>query len=168
MDLAPEYRDRLNSQSPQPNLQEVLFVMGGRSLDDSDDEDDSDEEQDRDPRLQRLLLRNCAFYNTKTSTDIFCTYQNFKFVYVQNQFYSRTLLGNVRLIPLKNSLADVSWAVKRSVDRKTALQECGLDVTKLDHLLSSSNERFIAQSWKKPSMSMFFVGCQGKDRCISF
>lgn len=80
MDLAPEYRDRLNSQSPQPNLQEVLFVMGGRSLDDSDDEDDSDEEQDRDPRLQRLLLRNCGFYNTKTSTNIFCTFQNFKFV----------------------------------------------------------------------------------------
>uniref|UniRef100_A0A3B5B050 Kelch like family member 30 n=1 Tax=Stegastes partitus TaxID=144197 RepID=A0A3B5B050_9TELE len=66
MDLAPEYLDRLNSQSPQPNLQEVLFVMGGRSLDDSDDEDDSDEDEDRDPRLQRLLSRNCAFYNTKT------------------------------------------------------------------------------------------------------
>lgn len=67
MDLAPEYLDRVNSQSPQPNLQEVLFVMGGRSLDDSDDEDDSDEDEDRDPRLQRLLPRNCAFYNTKTS-----------------------------------------------------------------------------------------------------
>ncbi|XP_037626225.1 kelch-like protein 30 isoform X2 [Sebastes umbrosus] len=62
MDLAPEYTDRLNSLSPQPNLQEVLLVMGGRSLDDSDDDDDSDEE-DRDPRL---LPRNCAFYNTKT------------------------------------------------------------------------------------------------------
>lgn len=66
MDLAPEYTDRLNSLSPQPNLQEVLLVMGGRSLDDSDDDDDSDEE-DRDPRL---LPRNCAFYNTKTSTNI--------------------------------------------------------------------------------------------------
>ncbi|KAM6963334.1 kelch-like protein 30 [Aplochiton taeniatus] len=50
------------SPSPQPNLQEVLFVMGGRSLDDSDDEDE-DEEEDRDPRL---LPRNCGFYNTKT------------------------------------------------------------------------------------------------------
>ncbi|XP_034387183.1 kelch-like protein 30 isoform X3 [Cyclopterus lumpus] len=47
---------------PQPNLQEVLLVMGGRSLDDSDGEDDEDEE-DRDPRL---VHRNCAFYNTKT------------------------------------------------------------------------------------------------------
>lgn len=73
MDLAPELRDRLNSQSPQPNLQEVLFVMGGGSLDDSDN-DDSDDDEDRDPRLQRLLHRNCAFYNTKTSTqNIFCT-----------------------------------------------------------------------------------------------
>ncbi|KAM4628676.1 kelch-like protein 30 [Polymixia lowei] len=60
MDLAPGYMDRVNSQSPQANLQEVLFVMGGRSLDDSDDED---EDEDRDPRL---LPRNCAFYNTKT------------------------------------------------------------------------------------------------------
>lgn len=60
--------DRDNMQSPQPNLQEVLFVMGGRSLDDSDE--DSDDEEDRDPRLQRLLLRNCAFYNTKTSKNM--------------------------------------------------------------------------------------------------
>lgn len=78
MDLAPEYLDRVNSQSPQPNLQEVLFVMGGRSLDDSD-EDDSDEDEDRDPRLQRLLPRNCAFYNTKTSKNIL-PYHNFEFV----------------------------------------------------------------------------------------
>ncbi|KAM9383835.1 kelch-like protein 30 [Pholidichthys leucotaenia] len=63
MDFAPEYLDRLSPQSPQPNLQEVLFVMGGRSLDDSDDSDDSDQDEDRDPRL---LSRNCAFYNTKT------------------------------------------------------------------------------------------------------
>ena len=70
MDLAPEYRDRLNSLSPQPNLQEVLVVLGGRSLDDSD-EDDSDEDEDRDPRVQRLLRKNCAFYNTKTSTNFF-------------------------------------------------------------------------------------------------
>ncbi|XP_030582413.1 kelch-like protein 30 [Archocentrus centrarchus] len=65
MDLAPEHVDRPNSQSPQPNLQEVLFVMGGHSMDDSD-EDDSDEDEDRDPRLERLQPRNCAFYNTKT------------------------------------------------------------------------------------------------------
>ncbi|KAM9849255.1 LOW QUALITY PROTEIN: kelch-like protein 30 [Aulostomus maculatus] len=65
LDLAPDYMDRVNSHSPQPNLQEVLFVMGGRSLDDSD-EDDSDEDEDRDPRLQRILHRNCGFYNTKT------------------------------------------------------------------------------------------------------
>lgn len=66
LNLAPEYSDRLNCPSPQPNLQEVLVVMGGRSLDDEDDEEDSDEEEDRDPRLQRLLSRNCAFYNIKT------------------------------------------------------------------------------------------------------
>ncbi|KAL3046814.1 hypothetical protein OYC64_021111 [Pagothenia borchgrevinki] len=65
MDLAPEHTDSLSSKSPQPNLQEVLLVMGGRSLDDSDDEEDSDDE-DRDPRLQRLLPRNFAFYNTTT------------------------------------------------------------------------------------------------------
>ncbi|KAG7488370.1 hypothetical protein MATL_G00031860 [Megalops atlanticus] len=49
--------------SPQPNLQEVLFVMGGRSLDDSDDEEEEDDEEERDPRA---LPRNAAFYNTKT------------------------------------------------------------------------------------------------------
>ncbi|XP_032428490.1 kelch-like protein 30 [Xiphophorus hellerii] len=64
-DLAQEYSERLNSQSPQPNLQEVLFVMGGRSLDDEDD-NDSDEDDNADPRLQRLPSKNCAFYNTKT------------------------------------------------------------------------------------------------------
>ncbi|TNN74187.1 Kelch-like protein 30 [Liparis tanakae] len=62
MDMAPEYTDRVDSLSPQPNLEEVLLVMGGRSLDDSDDEDDDDEE-DSDPRL---VPKNCAFYNTKT------------------------------------------------------------------------------------------------------
>lgn len=66
MTLAPEYMDRASSQSPQQNLQEVLFIMGGRSLDDSDDEDDSDEDEDRDPRLQRQPPKNCAFYNTTT------------------------------------------------------------------------------------------------------
>ncbi|XP_014328909.1 kelch-like protein 30 [Xiphophorus maculatus] len=64
-DFSQEYSERLNSQSPQPNLQEVLFVMGGRSLDDEDD-NDSDEDDNADPRLQRLPSKNCAFYNTKT------------------------------------------------------------------------------------------------------
>lgn len=101
MDLAPEFRDRLNSQSPQPNLQEVLFVMGGRSLDDSDD-DDSDDDEDRDPRLQRLLHRNCAFYNTKTSTNIFFAHiRIMKDVCLSSEsIFNRTLLGKVHLISL--------------------------------------------------------------------
>lgn len=82
MDLAPEHVDRLNSQSPQTNLEEVLFVVGGHSMDDSDDEDDSDEDDDRDPRLERLQPRNCAFYNTKTSkkttTKIFLPHSKFQ------------------------------------------------------------------------------------------
>uniref|UniRef100_A0A3Q2QFC6 Kelch like family member 30 n=1 Tax=Fundulus heteroclitus TaxID=8078 RepID=A0A3Q2QFC6_FUNHE len=64
-DLTPEYSERLSSHSPQLNLQEVLFVMGGRSLDDEED-DDSDEDEDTDPRLERLPSKNCAFYNTTT------------------------------------------------------------------------------------------------------
>ncbi|XP_056315925.1 kelch-like protein 30 [Danio aesculapii] len=43
------------------NQQEVLFVMGGRSLDDLDDEDE-DEDENRDGRLHP---RNCGFYNPK-------------------------------------------------------------------------------------------------------
>ncbi|KAI4888997.1 hypothetical protein NFI96_019094 [Prochilodus magdalenae] len=43
------------------NLQEVLFVMGGRSLDDSDDED----EEEDDERERRIHPRNCGFYNPK-------------------------------------------------------------------------------------------------------
>ncbi|XP_051986689.1 kelch-like protein 30 isoform X2 [Xyrauchen texanus] len=42
------------------NLQEVLFVMGGRSLDDSDEDENDDEERDA-----RLQPRNCGFYNPK-------------------------------------------------------------------------------------------------------
>ncbi|XP_029551287.1 kelch-like protein 30 [Salmo trutta] len=61
MDVKPGDVVQSGSPSPQPNLEEVLFVMGGRSLDDSDDEDDDDE--DRDPRL---LPGNCGFYNPKT------------------------------------------------------------------------------------------------------
>ncbi|XP_017553485.1 kelch-like protein 30 [Pygocentrus nattereri] len=48
-------------QNTPHNLQEVLFVMGGRSLDDSDDED---EEEDGE-RNGRIHPRNCAFYNPK-------------------------------------------------------------------------------------------------------
>ncbi|KPP71023.1 kelch-like protein 30-like, partial [Scleropages formosus] len=62
LDLHPGALVQRSSQSPQPNLQEVLFVMGGRSLDDSDDEGDEEEEG----RPQRILPRNCAFYNTKS------------------------------------------------------------------------------------------------------
>ncbi len=47
------------------NLQEVLFVMGGRSLDDSDDEDE-DEDEDREKRLHP---RNCGFFNPKLGKD---------------------------------------------------------------------------------------------------
>lgn len=47
------------------NLQEVLFVMGGRSLDDSDVED---EEEDGEQEI-RIHPRNCAFYNTKLRKD---------------------------------------------------------------------------------------------------
>ncbi|KAK7888619.1 hypothetical protein WMY93_024179 [Mugilogobius chulae] len=72
MSLVPECLDRASSRSPHLNLQEVLFVMGGRALDDSDNEEDSDEEE-RDPRLERLPPKNCAFYNTKTSNLKFST-----------------------------------------------------------------------------------------------
>lgn len=50
------------------NLQEVLFVMGGRSLNDSDDED-GDEDEDRDNRLHP---RNCGFFNPKLGKDNWC------------------------------------------------------------------------------------------------
>lgn len=110
--MAPEHSDRLSSQSPQPNLQEVLFVMGGRSLDDSDDDDSDDEE--RDPRLQRLLHKNCGFYNTKTSKTFF----SFACVLLPSLF--GILLGNLNLNRLnskwKKGLADVLWVIKYSVD----------------------------------------------------
>ncbi|MBN3272040.1 KLH30 protein, partial [Polyodon spathula] len=47
---------------PQPSLQEVLFVIGGRSADDSDDDEEGEEEEGQ-PRSGH---RNAAFYNTKT------------------------------------------------------------------------------------------------------
>ncbi|KAM9483259.1 kelch-like protein 30 [Clarias gariepinus] len=48
-----------NAQNTHHILQEVLFVMGGRSLDDSDEEDGEEEGENR------IHPRNCAFYNTK-------------------------------------------------------------------------------------------------------
>lgn len=54
------------------NLQEVLFVMGGPSLDDSDDEDE-DEDEDTD---RRLHPRNCCFYNPKLGKDNFSWHSN--------------------------------------------------------------------------------------------
>ncbi|XP_077439986.1 kelch-like protein 30 isoform X1 [Vanacampus margaritifer] len=70
MRSAPECSGREDGQSPQPNLQEVLFVMGGRSLDDdSDDESDDDDDEDGErsrARAHRAQPKNCAFYNTKT------------------------------------------------------------------------------------------------------
>ncbi|XP_059923226.1 kelch-like protein 30 [Gadus macrocephalus] len=61
MSVEPGLEQRASPCSPQPNLQEVLFVMGGRSLDDEDEDEEEDEESD--PRVQP---RNCAFYNIKT------------------------------------------------------------------------------------------------------
>ncbi|XP_066522562.1 kelch-like protein 30 isoform X2 [Hoplias malabaricus] len=52
-------------QNTPHNLQEVLFVMGGRSLDDSDDDDDDDNEEEDGERHSRIHPRNCAFYNPK-------------------------------------------------------------------------------------------------------
>lgn len=68
MNVEPELTDRLNNQSPQPNLQDVLVVIGSHSLDDSDS-DDSDEDEPRDPMLHRREHKNCTFYNTKTSNN---------------------------------------------------------------------------------------------------
>lgn len=55
-----------NMKIPQPHLQEVLFVMGGCSLDDSHDDDDNEEEE----RMSATPPRNCAFYNKRTSENI--------------------------------------------------------------------------------------------------
>ncbi|XP_049579085.1 kelch-like protein 30 isoform X2 [Syngnathus scovelli] len=67
MHLAPKCMTHVDGQSPQPNLQEVLFVMGGRSLDDDSDDDSDDEDGERArARERRAPLKNCAFYNTKT------------------------------------------------------------------------------------------------------
>ncbi|XP_016352717.1 kelch-like protein 30 [Sinocyclocheilus anshuiensis] len=65
--ICREKRQKTGGESEQRvtektlNLQEVLFVMGGRSLDDSDDEDE-DEDEDRD---RRSYPRNCGYYNPK-------------------------------------------------------------------------------------------------------
>lgn len=54
-------------QNTPHNPQEVLFVMGGRSLDDSDEED----EEEHGEQEVRIHPRNCAFYNTKLRKDDF-------------------------------------------------------------------------------------------------
>lgn len=56
------------------NLQEVLFVMGGRSLDDSDEED----EEEGGEQEVRIHPRNCAFYNTRLRKD--CIISDFFYV----------------------------------------------------------------------------------------
>ncbi|XP_061894337.1 kelch-like protein 30 [Entelurus aequoreus] len=67
MHLVSECTGRVNpSASPQPNLQEVLFVMGGRSLDDENSDEDSDEDDEPSLRERRPQPGNCTFYNTKT------------------------------------------------------------------------------------------------------
>ncbi|XP_035268869.1 kelch-like protein 30 [Anguilla anguilla] len=63
-DLEPGALVNGNPCSPQPNLQEVLFVVGGRSLDDSDDDDEDDDEEEE--INSRSLPSNAAFYNTRT------------------------------------------------------------------------------------------------------
>ncbi|XP_028817242.1 kelch-like protein 30 [Denticeps clupeoides] len=61
LNASPECSEERLPGISRHNLQEVLFVMGGRSLDDSDDEDEGDEDTDT-----RLRPRNCGFYNTKS------------------------------------------------------------------------------------------------------
>ncbi|XP_026863556.1 kelch-like protein 30 isoform X2 [Electrophorus electricus] len=64
MNIKPGVSEQGLFRNTPHNLQEVLFVIGGRSLDDSDDDDDDEDEEDgeRDPRIHP---RNCGFYNTK-------------------------------------------------------------------------------------------------------
>ncbi|XP_023660034.1 kelch-like protein 30 [Paramormyrops kingsleyae] len=57
LDLQPGTLIEGNMKSPQPHLQEVLFVMAGRSLDDDEEEE----------RMSATPPRNCAFYNKRTS-----------------------------------------------------------------------------------------------------
>ncbi|XP_076133772.1 kelch-like protein 30 isoform X1 [Alosa pseudoharengus] len=61
LDLKPGGSEERLSRINQHNLQEVLFVVGGRSLDDTDDEDE-EEDDDRNPILPP---HNCAYYDTK-------------------------------------------------------------------------------------------------------
>lgn len=91
MSLAPEFRDRLNDQSPQPHLQDVLVVMGSHSLDDSDS-DDSDEDEPRELLVQRRGRRNYSFYNTNTSTHSLWIYMcliNFTAKHLEKKFVQR-------------------------------------------------------------------------------
>nr|UZC49415.1 kelch-like protein [Carassius auratus]UZH44930.1 kelch-like protein [Carassius gibelio]WEX30219.1 Kelch-like protein 30-A [Carassius auratus]WEX30316.1 Kelch-like protein 30-A [Carassius gibelio] len=66
--ICREKREKTGCESEQRvtektlNLQEVLFVMGGRSLDDDSDDEDEDEAEDSD---RRLYPRNCGYYNPK-------------------------------------------------------------------------------------------------------
>ncbi|TRZ01689.1 hypothetical protein DNTS_015867 [Danionella cerebrum] len=60
------------------NLQEVLLVMGGRSLDDSDDEEEDEDES----RVGQLHPRNCGFYNPKlgSQSNTWSTTETWKFI----------------------------------------------------------------------------------------
>ncbi|XP_063056387.1 kelch-like protein 30 [Engraulis encrasicolus] len=60
LDTRPGATEERLSRLPLHNLQEVLFVVGGRSLDDTDDEDEEDE--DHTPILRP---HNCAYYDMK-------------------------------------------------------------------------------------------------------
>ena len=55
--MRPGTSEEQISRITQHNLQEVLFVVGGRSLDDDEDEDEEDEDT--------LPPHNCAYYDTK-------------------------------------------------------------------------------------------------------
>lgn len=60
LELRPGASEERLTRIIKHNLQEVLFVVGGRSLDDTDDEDEEDE--DRNPIV---LPHNCAYYDAK-------------------------------------------------------------------------------------------------------
>lgn len=98
MDSGPQLVDRLHTPSPQSNLQEVLIVMGGRSLDD----EDSEEDEDRDPGQ---FPNNCGFYNTKTSKIFSC--QSSRFVSKKHLCGSSDQLG--RCWAVKGSCRNAEW-----------------------------------------------------------
>lgn len=129
--------------------------MGGRSLDDSDEEDDSDE--DEDPRLHRLLLKNCAFYNTKTSTNLPCPRQHSSLF----QFTINFTTDICCLIP-PNRFGRCLVGHESSVDRNTALQECGRDVK---YLIIISIPQMSVLLLRAERMSMFFFGGKESSFC---